>query len=225
MSKKKYLVIGFIFLSMCIFIIPTKASETTLKNIDDAEIYSYDADDNFGSSDYLHVGAYFSLGYSESYIKFDIPETNLKVMSATIKAYWYSHSCETWLQFVACLVSNNWNEESITWNNAPIHGEIIAQDSITNAKTFTFDVTAFIVESGEFSICIYEESPHEVNGLQSASKEGEWGDAFEAPKLIIKYQLTIEDFIPTIIVGIVIVVSVEIGLVLYITLRKRKDVM
>jgi len=148
--------------------------------------------------------------------------TNKKVMSATVKTYWYSFMVDTWLSFEACVVSNSWNEQTITWSNAPAHGEIIATELITDGDNFDFNVSGYIPDSGEFSICIYEEPPYGDYGLQGDSKEG-WLSP-EMPILVIVYEQTIEDILPFIIGGVVvgiIGVGAVVGGVMY-TKRKKK---
>lgn len=206
-----------LILSMCLFIIPTRANEIELIPTDDSEVNSYSVDSNEGASYFLHVGNQL-LGRSETFIKFNIPTSNKIIASAKIETKWYSFMCDTWLNFVACLVTNDWNEKSITWNNAPTHGEIIARADITNEDNFNFDVTDHISDLGEFSICIYEESPYGDWGLQGDSKE--FGK-YSCPKLIIVYETTIEDFIPLIIIVVIVISGGIIGFK-YLSNRKKK---
>ena len=165
-NKKTLLLLTTVLFSTILMVIPlAQASTTTLEPTDDANVNDGDPNANFGASDYLQVGYEIFSGYAQTYIKFNIPVTNKKVISATVKTYWYNFMVDTWLSFKACLVSNSWSEQTITWNNAPVHGEIIAAELITDRDNFNFYVSEYIPDSGEFSICIYEEPPHEDYGL------------------------------------------------------------
>jgi hypothetical protein len=159
-------------------------NKETIEPIDDADINDFNRDDNSGASNYLHVGKQL-LGRFESYMKFKIPSKPKSIMKATIKTYWYSIMCDSWLTVKACVVSNHWNEKNLTWNDAPSHGLEITSEEITDGTEFNIDITDYINGSGDFSICIFEQSPYCTHGLQSASDEGERSNS---PRLVVQYQ-------------------------------------
>lgn len=43
--------------------------------------------------------------------------------------------------------SDNWNESSITWNNAPFYGNSIAQKTVSSNDFINFDVSSVLIES------------------------------------------------------------------------------
>jgi len=208
---------------MSIFIIPTRASENkTLIPIEDAEVNNFFANTNFGGSDYLGVGIML-FGYEVSYIKFDLPETNKKVISATVKTYWYYFLLASRMELSAGTTTNDWNENTITWNNAPyFYYDLIDTQFVGDGEWFNFDVLDYIPESGEFSIIIFEEKWSGAY-LQSDSRENRLPS--EPPRLIIRYEKTFEDFIPIIIGAVVvsvIIASAVVGLVIYLTHKKKQ---
>jgi len=220
--KHKYILGVLLFLFVFTFVTPVRAKKTTFKPIEDAYINNFYANDNFGGSDYLGVGILI-LGYEVSYIKFNIPETNKKVISATIKTYWYNFLLTNRMKLCVGRTTNDWDENAITWNNAPYYYyDLIDTQFIGDMEWFNFDVLDYIPESGEFSIIIFEE---EWTGeyLQSDSRECTLSP--DPPCLIIKYEITAEDIIPIIvgsIVGVVIGVGAIIGLVIYLKRKKKR---
>jgi len=159
-------------------------NKETLEPLDDADINDFNRDDNSGASNYLHVGKQL-IGRFESFLKFKIPSKPKSITKATIKTYWYSIMCDSWLTVKACVVSNHWNEKNLTWNNAPSHGPEITSEEITDGTELNIDITDYINGSGEFSICIFEEPPYCTHGLQSASNEGERSNS---PEMVIQYE-------------------------------------
>jgi len=220
--KRKYLLGVLLFLFIFTFVIPVKAKKTTLKPIEDASINNFFANDNYGASDYLGVGVLL-FGYEVSYIKFDIPETTKKIISATVKTYWYNFLLTNRMWLCAGTTTNDWDENTITWNNAPYYYyDLIDTQLIDDMEWFNFDVLDYIPESGEFSIIIFEE---EWTGeyLQSDSRECTLSP--DPPLLIIKYEITAEEIIPIVIggiVGIVIGVGAVIGLVIFLKRKKKR---
>ena len=217
--KRKYLLGILLVLTMCFFVIPSKANKTTLQPTDDAGVNSYFDDDNYGASFYMGVGQEL-FGYDVSYIKFDIPETNKKIISATIKTYWYNFMLQSRMNLCAGTTTNDWNENTITWNNAPyFYYDIIDSQLIGNGEWFNFDVIDYIPESGEFSIIIFEEA---ISGkyLQGDTKEGILLP--EPPHLIIKYEITVMNFIPIIIGVVAVAIIVPVVVAIIVIRHKRK---
>ncbi|TFG00372.1 MAG: DNRLRE domain-containing protein, partial [Promethearchaeota archaeon] len=159
-------------------------NKETIKPLEDAEINNFNPNSNSGGSEYLHIGEQL-LGHSRSFIKFKIPSKINPIQKAIIRTYWYSLICNSYLSIKVHIVSNEWSEKNITWNNAPSYGTEITSEDITDGMEFNIDITDYISNSSELSICILEQSPYCTYGLQSDSKEG---GGYNSPKLMIQYQ-------------------------------------
>ena len=202
---------------------PARATETTLLPIEDAYINSYYADDNYGASNYLSIGQLL-LGSEVSYVKFNIPQTDKIIKSATVKTYWYNFMIESRMALAIGTTSNSWNENTITWNNAPyFYYDIIATRLTGDMEWFNADVLEYLPESGLFSIIFFEEGGFSGEYLQSDSRENDI--ASDPPVLFIVYETTIEDFIPFIIIGVVSAIGVGggIGGALYYKHKKQRN--
>ena len=220
MRDKKYVLFGlFICLLMLGFAIPVKAfSSTKVEPYADSNVKAYQPIDNFGSSDYLEIGADLWGYQQETYLKFLIPTVETEILRVYIDTYWYSFMCETPLSVSACLVSNSWNEYTITWSNKPSHSTILDADSyVSDGEHFIIDVIlTHITQGSTLSICIYENTPYKPDGLQGNSRES----GYYVPELVVEYETPPISPIIFIIIG-VIAVGV-IGIVVYSQKNKKK---
>lgn len=224
-NKKGWFFLAFFILSMSLMSVqPARAIETELLPIEDAYINSYFADDNYGASDYLSVGQLL-FGSDVSYIKFNIPENDKVILSATVKTFWYYFALESRMLLGVGTASNSWDEDTITWNNAPYYYiDMIATQLTGDGDWFNFDVLECIPESGVFSIIIFEDGGWSGEYLQSDSRENDI--APDPPVLVIVYETTIEDFLPFILIGVIgaTIVGGGIGIVLYMKRKKQRDI-
>ena len=203
---------------------PVRATERELLPVEDAYINSYYADDNYGASDYLSIGTLI-LGVEVSYVKFNIPQSEKVILSATVKTYWYNFMIESRMNLAAGTAANYWNEDTITWNNAPyFYNDLIATKLVGDGEWFNFDVFDYIPESGVFSIILFEEGGFLGEYLQSDSRESDVLP--EPPVLVIVYETTIEDFIPFIIAGVLSVASIggAVGVAIYLKSKKKRKI-
>ncbi|MHA1319258.1 MAG: CBM96 family carbohydrate-binding protein [Promethearchaeota archaeon] len=185
----------------------------------DAEVSAFFPNDNYGSSNYLDVGTDIFGYQQETYLKFLVPTYETEILSAYISTYWYSFLCETPLSVSACIISNSWNEYSITWNNRPSHSTVIdTETTLADGEYFNINIDVSLLIEGDYlSICIYENTPYKPNGLQGNSREAGYND----PKLIIEYEIPPLLVIGYIIGGIVIVGI--LGLIIYFAINKRNS--
>ena len=222
MINKKHILLGlFVCFLMSSFIIPIKANPTKeVEPFADAEVNEQFPDSNYGSSDYLHVGANLWGSQQESYLKFLIPTIETEITRVYIDSYWYSFMCKTPLSVSACMVSTSWNEYTITWNNKPAHGTHLDTDSVVyDGEHFIIDISLSIITEGMIlSICIYENAPFKPDGLQAGSREGE----YNVPVLIVEYETPPIIIIAPIIVGVIAVVV--IGGVVYSKNKKKREI-
>lgn len=222
-NKKVFLLLTiFIFSTILIGIQPVIATKTELLPVEDAYIESWYPDNNFGASDYIFVGTY---GFSRmiSFLKFRIPLSSKTIKSATIKTYWYNLRLQTRLNLHAGTASNDWDENTITWDNSPyFYYKIIASKLIGDGEWFNLNVFDYITEGEDFSIIIWEVGD---SGDYLISDSRECDFLPEPPVLIIVYETTIEDFIPSIMLGggIGCIIGGIVGIVIYLKYKKKRE--
>ncbi|MAG38203.1 hypothetical protein CMI45_02360 [Candidatus Pacearchaeota archaeon] len=131
---------------------------------------SSERNNNFGTSQDLKAGFQSSWGDQESFLKFDLSslageeitgaELSFDITSITDNPVVELHSVE----------SNNWNENTITWNNKPSVGSLISSKSINGLGRVGYDVTSNILgETGDISFALVEDGGDGF--AQSFSKE------------------------------------------------------
>jgi len=220
MNHKRYILLSLLVYCMVqLSIVSVKANPTKkIKPYEDSTVSAYSPNNNYGSGDYLEIGADI-FGYQrETFLKFPLPIVETEITKVYISSYWYSFLCETPLSVSACLVSNTWNEYTITWNNKPSHSTLLDTDStLTDGEYFTIDISlTHITQGSTLSICIYENAPYKPDGLQSGSREG----GYNTPELVVEYKTPPMLIIVPIMVGIVI--AGIIGTIIYINIQKKK---
>lgn len=217
-SSSLILLLFLSFLVMIAGIIPARAMTDQRNPVMDASVSVYYPNTNYGSNDFLDVGADIYDYQEETYIKFLIPNYETKILGIYIETYWYSFSSETSLSVSACQVNNFWNEYTITWNDRPSHGAVIDNDpNLADGEYFIINIDVSTVTEGEyFSLCIYENTPYKPVGLRGNSRE--YG--INSPKLIIEYE-THPMVILSYVFGVIFII-VAIGAVVYVAISHRK---
>jgi len=224
MKQQKYILLGlFVCVMMLGFINPVKASLTKeVEPTEDSYVRAYSPIDNYGSSDYINIGADLWGFQEETFLKFLIPTVETEIVSVSISTYWYSFLCETPLSVSACIVSNSWDEYTITWNNKPPRGTILDTDSaLGDGEDFIIDISlTHIIQGSILSVCIYENSPYKPDGLQGGSREG----GYRVPELKIEYETPPIMIIAPIIVGVVVVGIVALVVISKIKKKKKRRI-
>lgn len=116
------------------------SADTYVKNGDTA-------DDNFGSSDNLEFGAKNGPNLDRlMYFKFDIGEiTNPEFLTAEFRIE--SHYPENGSKIEYNLYDvdpSSWEEDTITYNDQPPHGDLIVTHSVSYEPTLTIDITDYM---------------------------------------------------------------------------------
>ncbi|WP_287587674.1 DNRLRE domain-containing protein [Candidatus Borrarchaeum sp.] len=129
-----------LFVGSVFFVSVTTAQEDIeLEPIADTYIRATDPDENYGDETYLRVGdARLSNDYIRiTYLLFDLSAIDGSIQEATLKLYlkwsWEAryigiHECD----------DTNWNEDTLTWNNAPSYNSE-AVDSFNVSRTLQWN--------------------------------------------------------------------------------------
>ena len=213
--NRKYMLGILLLLTLSIFVIPTRADSVSLEPIEDTYVSSYwtEDDDNFGSSDYLYVGEGSWGELYRPFIKFNVPQTTKKVITATVKTYWYNWALESRIFLTMAAITSDWDENFLTWNNMPnLTLSTIDSEFIGDGEWFNADVLDFIPENGDFSIYFWG---GDREYLMSDSREE--GFLSKPPKLVIEYESEsifqqIDGFFMPIIV---MAIGISVGILIY----------
>jgi acid phosphatase type 7 len=129
---------------------------------------------NFGSQSVVRVDASPS---ERSYVRFSLANLTGTVSRATLRLYARdSHS----RGFDVAAAASTWGDRTITWNNAPAVGPVVASSGPTAAgKWLSIDVTPLVVGNGGVSVALTTTSS---SALRLASKES----GGNGPRLVVE---------------------------------------
>jgi len=183
--------IGFITVMMCIIILltmmlllnTTRQYYRTLNVNQDAYIYEYLPDTNYGQENQIFVGNY-ELGKAEAYYQFDISDFSNGWTDAYLEVKFNSASYP--VNVGVCIIYESWDEMSITWNNKPNH---TTRYGCILCDGFDFHVPVkpnhFI--NNEITICLYGIGAESDGYLLGNSKEGASNDD-DIPLVYLEYK-------------------------------------
>ncbi len=149
---------------------------------DDAYVEKENPNSNYGSETTLRVGHELSHGTDRSYLKFDLSSLNGKtITSAKLSIFAMPEQGEiAKLNFVS---NNNWNEESINWNNKPSETNLVESKIITSSGRYEFNIL-FYVQTSQVSFVLIEDGENDL--IMFASKEYN-PDNINSPYLEVVY--------------------------------------
>lgn len=139
----------------------------------DAHVNASQANQNFGSDAALLVD--LDPEETHTYIRFNVPQLTADVTSAKLRLYGTNGSPDGPKVY---LTNNNWNENTITWNNKPSQsGGMQADFGNTGTGWVEVDVTNAINASGDISFVL---TPDDIDGFDFDSSE-----ASNQPELVV----------------------------------------
>ena len=153
---------------------PPGAQTHTLFPTDDAFVWSKKPNDNYFDNAALRVRK--TSKTQIAFFKFDLSGVSGTVSRATLRLRCVDGGPDGGEVF---LVSNDWDETTLTWNNAPaLTGAALdAAGAVTAGQTVTFDVTAAVTGAGVVSFAVKNASRDVV---MYSSKEG-----VQVPELVV----------------------------------------
>ena len=83
------------------------------------------------------------------------------------------------------LIEEHWEESTLTWNNKPAQGELITSFNVTQDDTYTFDITDFVGNRNNISICVNATKTFPHEDFEVFSRE--FGAETVRPQLIWTY--------------------------------------
>jgi len=155
---------------------PIPNSIYVLNPVADATIREDHPENNYGSSATLETD---NSPVKNFLLKFNVTGIdNRQIVSATLRLYNVNHSSQGGEFHV--VADSAWNEEKVTWNNAPsLNPAIIASfGAVTEGNWYEADITTLVQTDGVYSLCITSTAS---NGADYASREG-----VNPPELILQ---------------------------------------
>jgi len=126
---------------------------------------------NYGDDAYLKIGDAIS-GQNITYLYFDLSSYDTSgAKRVDLYIFVISFPQETLLN-IHVTSSDVWDEETITWNNAPTYGNSIAHKTVNSEGFVSFDVSSVLIDSNipEITLVITTES---LSSIRIRSKENE----------------------------------------------------
>lgn len=162
--KKKIIFLGLsalLWISLLNLSVIVQASSTVLYPMDDSYVDSGEPDRNRGDSRFLNSGKWAGENREmQAYISFDISSVSSEWIEAKLSlTFWLTIKT---VDVDIVKISDNWNEETITWNNKPAHGATLLTMTVGESSETTklLDLSShlewdFIYNRDVFSICIH----------------------------------------------------------------------
>jgi len=187
------MVLSFLLVIFSVSSADNVITEVNLNPVDDTYVDSDGPNSNFGSSSYLYVEfshyEYLQDEYRNSILKFDVSTVpaEVNIVYASLELYcWFSY--ETPEVGAHYCVDDSWNEDTITWNNAPSFASEPTDVVQVNAddQWYSWDITSDAKSSLEDGILTVVLRIENVEGISDASfySKDSWRDH---PKLVIGY--------------------------------------
>ncbi|KAL9184328.1 hypothetical protein ACHAXT_002414 [Thalassiosira profunda] len=156
----------------------------TLTPSDDATMVFDHPDDNFGSEDSLLVDD--DSGVYDALLRFDLSSIHVSggtsVASATLRLYCTDGSDSGGI--VGRTANENWNEDTVTWNNAPtgVGAPLASLGRVTKGNWYDVDITS-LFSNGVASAETVRITSNSWNRAGYSSKEGS-----NSPQLVIQLE-------------------------------------
>ena len=172
---------------------------------------------NYGDDAYLKIGNAIS-GQNITYLYFDLSSYDTSgTKDSDLYIYVVSVTQETVLN-VHVADSDVWDEETITWNNAPTYGNSIAHKTVNSEGFVSFDVSSVLIDSNipEITFTIISESYSDIKIKSRENMDNSMED--ELPHMVF-----IRDIVPGFDIYVtILIVSIAITLVSIKLILNRK---
>ena len=172
--------------------------------IEDSYVQESEPDDTHdGGTAELRISNYGGATIFESYFKFDISNFPNDMDSLVVSVYGSQQTSQTVVDHfyveVYAIPDNSWKEFSLTWNNKPAKGDLIATLDIgSESAWYGIDVTSFAnaqKQAGKDSISIVVSPKEVLDGSYVWFSDKSWRDAkidlYELPQ-----ELSSPEFMP-----------------------------
>ncbi|MFW9879212.1 MAG: DNRLRE domain-containing protein, partial [Candidatus Thorarchaeota archaeon] len=209
------MICGIILVTSLLFINTSAYYYRTVNVNQDAYVYEYHPNTNYGEESQIYVGNY-EYGKTEAYYHFDI---------SGFESSWRDAYLEVKFDFAsfpvnvgACIIFETWDELSITWNNKPNHTTLYGH-IVCDGFDFNVPVKPKHFINNEITICLYGIGGSSDGYLLGTSKEGASLEE-DIPLAYLKYKGIDPNFYIGYIIAYVVIFAVG---VLYLKFAKKSS--
>ena len=188
-TKAKLSLILLTFLTFTILVGPVSAGEGGYNAAEDSYVCEGAPSKNYGDSGSLYVQSGSTAevpGDARTYLKFNLPVHPTQIINATLKMYVRDASASG-RTYVISLVTEDWSESEITWNNQPATGTEKTVDAPSATGWWQTDITDIVIysQTSTVSIAIKDSAEDSATAYYTEfySSESE-----NPPQLIISYR-------------------------------------
>lgn len=205
--------IGFITIMICSFLIVTSLLllntnakyYRTLNVNQDAYVYEYHPNTNYGQENQIFVGNY-EFGKTEAYYHFEISDFSDGWKDAYLEVKFDFASYP--VNVGACIIYETWDELSITWNNKPnrtaLYGRIVC-----DGFDFNVPVKPKHIINNEITICLYGRGAGSDGYLLGSSKEGASNED-DIPLVYLEYKGINPDYFIFYLIAYILIFAVTV---------------
>jgi hypothetical protein len=146
----------------------------------DSYVRSTQGTSNFGTSTTLYADGSDAGGVLHAYMRFVVGDVG-GVSNATLRIFIKDPTSQTY--DVVAVSDDSWGESSITWNNKPATGAVIASFTATTDEAYKdIDITSGVQANATISIAIVPASGT-TNGVDFRSKE--YSSSSQRPQVVV----------------------------------------
>jgi hypothetical protein len=173
---------------------------------------------NYGEDGYLKIGDAIS-GQNNTYFYFNLLSYDTSNSKQADLYIYVTSVSQTAVLNVHVADSDAWDEDSITWNNAPTYGNSIAHKTVSSPGFVTFDVSSALVHSniGEITLVITTESLSTVRIRSKENPDTRMED--EYPHIIFIRDIPGFDLFITLIISSIVILFVSLRIAKYRNLK------
>ena len=167
--------------------------EVTVSDIaeQDASTSSGLPDTPIGSiQDSLSAGYNIAGNYIEAYFYFNFTNKPINYIKAELSLnLWGKSFPGPELNLTICLIEESWDEQTITWNNAPSKGQVLGYFIYNNdaGGLYKLDISSIVDGITNLSVCVYMEPDNFVDNCVDISSSEEYLMQEQAPQIIWTY--------------------------------------
>ena len=140
--------------------------------------------------DYLSAGNNSAGNFVEAYFYFNFTNKPINYLKAELSLYFGGKAFSgPELNLTVCLIEESWDEQTITWNNAPSKGQVLGYFIYNNdaAGVYKLDISNAVDGITNISVCVYMEPDNYVDNWVDISSSEEYSIQERAPQIIWTY--------------------------------------
>ncbi len=143
-----------------------------------------------GMQDGLEAGYNIASNYLESYLYFNFTNKPINYLKAELSLYFWGKAFPgPELNLTICLIEESWDEQTITWNNAPSKGQVLGYHIYNNDApgVYKLDISSIVDGRTNLSVCVYMEMDNFVENSAPFYSSEDYLMQEQAPQITWTY--------------------------------------